>query len=133
MTAQLSRSGLTLLVVAPMVLAACGSSTSSNNPKPVADVAIVANAATRTTTAFSPDTFVVRIANGGKVTWRNDDSFAHTATADLLADSAAGFHTNTLAGGDTLTIDFSGFSANDTVHYHCTFHPTMVGVVIVKP
>lgn len=133
MTSQLSRFTLVVPIAAAAILAACSSSTSSNNPKPAADVAIVSGAATKAAQAFNPDTFTVFISGGGKVKWRNDDGIPHTATADQPSDSTAGFYTGHLAGGDTLTLNFSGFSANDTVHYHCSIHPGMVGVVIVKP
>ena len=133
MTPRLSRLTLVIPVAAATILAACGSSTSSNNPKPAANVTMVSGAPTKGAQAFKPDTFVTSIAAGGKVTWRNDDGVTHTATADLTADSLAGFHTNNLAPGDTITIDFSGFSANDTLHYHCSIHNGMVGMIVVAP
>ncbi|MEO8140114.1 MAG: hypothetical protein ABI742_10725 [Gemmatimonadota bacterium] len=133
MTARLCRLTLAIPVVAATILAACSSSTSNSNPKPTANVTMVAGAFNKGAQAFKPDTFPVSIAAGGKVTWRNDDGITHTATADLTADSLAGFHTNNLASGDTLTIDFSGFAVNDTIHYHCSIHNSMVGVIIVNP
>ena len=116
------------------LLVACGSSysTSSGNPKPAANVSIVTNAATKVFQAYAPDTFTVTLASGGKVTWRNDDIYsAHTATADVLADSTAGFHTGTLSTSDTATVVFS---VAGTYAYHCSIHGTMMrGVVIVTP
>jgi plastocyanin len=110
-----------------MLLGACSDSSSSNNPPANADVAIVANAATKTVTAYAPDTFTVTLASGGKVIFRNDDAIAHTATGD--ADSAA-FYTGHLAGGGVDTITFT---AQGNHPFHCSIHPGMVGLVIVNP
>lgn len=132
MSLRFSRLTLVLPMVAAAFGAACSNSNDSN-PKPAANVAMVSGASTKTTTAFSPDTFVTSLGAGAKVTWRNDDNTAHTATADVAGDSLAGFYTGNLAAGDTTTIDFSGFSANDTLHYHCTIHNGMVGVVVINP
>jgi plastocyanin len=132
MSFRFSRLTLALPVLAAVVGAACSDSNDSN-PKPAANVAMVSGAATKTTDAYSPGTYVVSLAAGGKVTWRNDDNTTHTATADVPADSTAGFYSGNLAPGDTVTVDFSGFAANDTLSYHCTIHNGMVGVVIVNP
>jgi plastocyanin len=75
----------------------------------------------------------VSLLAGGKVIWRNDDATTHTATADDPADVTAGIDTGNLAPGDVDTLDFSGFTAPDTVKYHCGIHPGMVGAIAIAP
>jgi plastocyanin len=111
------------------ILAACSNSsysTSNNNP-PSANVVIVSGAMTKTFTAFSPDTFHVSLAAGGKVAFGNGDGTTHTATGD--ADSAS-FYTGHLAPGlvDTIT-----FTTQGDHPFHCSIHPTMVGLIKVDP
>jgi plastocyanin len=72
--------------------------------------------------AFTPSSLTVAV--GTKVTWRNNDSMAHTVTSDnALFDSG-----NIGAGGSyTYT-----FSTAGTYGYHCTIHSGMTGTVVVK-
>jgi plastocyanin len=70
---------------------------------------------------FSPAT--VTIAVGGTVTWTNQDSVPHTATAtDDSFDSAI------LRKGNTYS---RTFTAPGTYTYLCTLHPEMTGTVVV--
>jgi plastocyanin len=112
-------------------VAACSSSsysTSNNNPQaPTADVTIVSGAQAKTTTAYSPDTFTVSLAAGGKVIFGNGDAIAHTATGN--ADSAS-FYTGHLPAGSVDTITFT---TQGNHPFHCSIHPNMVGLVIVNP
>jgi plastocyanin len=110
-----------------VLLGGCSDSSSSNNPPATADVAIVANAQTKTFTAYAPDTFSVTLASGGKVIFRNDDAVTHTATGD--ADSAS-FYTGNLAAG---AVDTVTFTTSGSHPFHCTIHPGMVGLIIVNP
>lgn len=113
-----------------LILAACSSST-SNSMTPAANVSIVSGAPLKGFKAYQPDTFTVSLAHGGKVTWRNDDGTAHTATADSAQDSTAGFYTGTLAHGDTVTVTFGSAGSYP---YHCTIHGSaMRGLIVVTP
>ncbi len=86
--------------------------------------------------AFSPDTVTVKA--GAQVTWTNNGTLAHTATADsgafdsgqIAAPTGGGAY-----GGGTAAGSFSFmFATAGTYAYHCTNHPTqMKGVVIVTP
>ena len=61
---------------------------------------------------------------GQPIRWRNADSIAHTATQD-----GGGFDTGAIAPGETsapITL-----AAPGQVFYHCSFHPTMQGTLIV--
>lgn len=72
--------------------------------------------------AFTPPT--VRVKVGEFVTWTNNDSVAHTATAD--DDS---WDTGMIEPGETGTIRFEEAG---TYTYHCTPHPQMMGTIIVE-
>jgi plastocyanin len=72
--------------------------------------------------AFDPATITVEV--GDSVTWRNEDSAPHTATAD-----DGSFDTGNVASGadDSVTFDRAG-----TFAYTCTIHPSMRGTVVVQ-
>src|SRR5262245_45402399 len=102
----------------------CGSSSpstpSGNNTG--TPVSIVANSSTLTTTAYSPNP--VTISVGGTITWTNNDSTTHTATAN-----DASFDSGSIAPGRT----FSGtFWTAGSFAYKCTLHPGMVGTITVR-
>jgi plastocyanin len=82
-------------------------------------------AADRTVTiegfAFSPKTVTVNV--GDTVTWRNEDSTAHTAT-----DSGK-FNTGDIAPGSSKSVTFN---AAGRYSYICAIHPTMTGTVVVR-
>jgi hypothetical protein len=68
------------------------------------------------------------VAVNTTVTWRNDDTVPHTATAD--ASSAFQFNTGNIAPG--ATSQGVVFSQVGTFTYHCTVHPAMHGTIIVQ-
>jgi plastocyanin len=70
---------------------------------------------------YEPDPVVVQA--GGKVTWQNEDSAPHTATAD-----DGSFDTATIEEGK---IGSATFKEAGTFTYHCEIHPTMHGTVEV--
>jgi len=72
--------------------------------------------------AFSPATITVK--KGDTVTWTNKDSVSHTVDGDTQGT----MESDTLAAGDTYqyTFDQAG-----TFAYHCDFHSSMKGKVIV--
>ena len=72
--------------------------------------------------AFDPQTLTV--AAGDTVTWTNLDQVAHTVTAD---DSS--WNSGTLNHGESWS---HTFDAAGTWDYHCTFHPMMMGAIIVE-
>jgi plastocyanin len=71
--------------------------------------------------AYGPDP--VRVQVGGKVTWLNQDSDTHTATAE-----DGSFDTGSLAEGK---LKSETFKQAGTYAYVCSFHPTMHGTVEV--
>jgi plastocyanin len=68
----------------------------------------------------------VTIQSGGKVTWLNRDSTAHTATLD-----DGSFSTGNLAEGK---LKSESFKVPAAYPYHCEIHPEMKGAVeVVEP
>jgi len=70
---------------------------------------------------YEPDPVVVQV--GGKVTWRNEDTAPHTATAD-----DGSFDTGTIERGK---LKSETFKEAGTFTYFCKVHPTMHGTVEV--
>jgi plastocyanin len=71
--------------------------------------------------SYEPDPVVVQV--GGKVTWQNEDSAPHTATAD-----DGSFDTGTIEQGK---LGSATFKEAGTFTYFCEIHPTMHGTVEV--
>lgn len=71
--------------------------------------------------AYDPDPVTVQV--GGKVTWLNQDSAPHTATAE-----EGSFDTGTLEEGK---LKSETFKRAGTYAYICEIHPDMHGVVEV--
>ena len=74
-------------------------------------------------TAYNPATVTAKV--GGKVTWTNNDSVAHTVTLD---DNSA--DSGNLAAGSTFD---HTFATAGTFAYHCKIHSSMHGTVTVTP
>ncbi len=123
------------IAVGALALAGCGSSSSSSSssstpaaapaattaaPAAAAPAAAAANAVTIKDFKFGPDAATVKV--GDKITWTNQDSAPHTATA------SGGFDTGTLTQGKSKTITFTKAG---TFPYVCTFHPYMKGTITV--
>ena len=70
---------------------------------------------------YGPDPVTVQV--GGKVTWQNEDTAPHTATAD-----DGSFNTGTIERGK---IESETFKQAGTFTYFCEIHPTMHGTVEV--
>ena len=71
--------------------------------------------------AFTPDTLTVKV--GTKVTWTNNDSYAHTVTANNKV-----FDSGNLGGGQSFSYTFT---RTGTYAYYCTIHPFMTAKVVV--
>ena len=72
--------------------------------------------------AFSPATVTIQV--GDSVTWTNEDSTPHTATAE-----GGSFDTGQLANGDSESVTFD---TAGTFAYVCSIHPQMTGSVVVE-
>jgi plastocyanin len=73
--------------------------------------------------AYNPDP--VTIEEGGKVIWHNEDSVAHTATAE-----DGSFDTGPIEEGK---IKSETFKQAGTYEYVCSIHPQMHGTIEVVP
>jgi plastocyanin len=86
-------------------------------------VALAADAAVSIANfAYQPSSVTVNV--GDSVTWTNNDSAPHTATAN---DES--FDTGTIGNGGS---DSVTFTTAGTFAYHCSIHPQMSGVVVVQ-
>ena len=72
--------------------------------------------------AFIPATLTVPV--GTTVRWKNKDTMAHTVTSDTGAWDSGNIDINAV-------FNFP-FTAAGTYHYHCTYHPSMTGTIIVQ-
>jgi len=72
--------------------------------------------------AFSPAQ--ITVAAGSTVNWTNQDSTAHTVTADN-----GQFSSGNLSSGDSFQFTFK---TPGTYAYHCGIHPNMQGTIVVK-
>lgn len=75
-----------------------------------------------TNLTFSPST--VYVDTGDTVRWTNSDYLLYNVTSDTALWTSP-----TLAGGQTYSYTFS---SNGTYAYHCAYHPTMKGTVVVQ-
>ncbi|MGH7532994.1 MAG: cupredoxin domain-containing protein [Gemmatimonadales bacterium] len=125
------------LAAAALTVGACASSSSGPSGF-AADVTVVANASTLTTTAFSPDSFTISLAGKDTVTWRNadlgspGDAYGGGAVPGvshhLVSDSTGVFDSGVMSPGGIFA---HTFTSAGTFRYHCAIHPGMVGVIVV--
>ena len=95
---------------------------SSTSTGPSVTAGIPGGASVLSTTAFGTNPLMVAV--GTTVAWTNNDSIAHTSTAD-----AGQWNSGTINPGQTFRFTFSNAG---TYTYHCTIHPNMVGTVTVQ-
>jgi len=72
--------------------------------------------------AYGPES--LEIAAGTEVTWTNNDSTAHTVTAD-----DGSFDSGKIDEGGTFSFTFD---TPGTYAYHCDFHPNMTATIVVS-
>ena len=131
------RAALVVALPALMGLAACSSKTTSTTPPVVSasQSATTTPSSTATTTAsgtalaiasfvYSPDPLTV--APGAKVTVTNSDSAEHTVTSDTKGQ----FGSDDAKQGKPVT--FTAPTAPGTYKFHCQYHASMHGTLIVK-
>ena len=120
------------IVVIVLAIAACSGAASPTAPAAAPSTAASAQASAGGSgskaveiknTAFNPATVTVKA--GDKVTWTNNDGFAHTVTLDDNSVDSG----NLNAGA---TFDHA-FAAVGTFAYRCKIHASMHGTVTVSP
>jgi plastocyanin len=119
---------LLLVAAVAIIAAACNGSGPSAYGAPASTAATAtttaataANAAAIKGFAFQPD--VLKVEVGAKVTWTNDDTVAHTVTADTNS-----FASGNLQPGGSFSFKFT---RPGTYAYHCSIHPSMHGSIVV--
>jgi plastocyanin len=124
-----SLSSLVVIAATALLLAGCGgggSPSASANPSGASSQA--ASGGSSSAVKISDFKFVpasVTVKHGARVNVTNQDSAAHTATAD----DGHSFDTGTLAQGASRTISVSKAGSYP---YHCSIHPFMHGTLVVK-
>lgn len=113
-----------IVVLCLCVLAGCNSNSygsyGSNNPPPPTNTS--PNTVTISNYSFSPATLTVK--SGTAVTWQNDDPTTHTSTSDNGVWDTGNINSS---GSKSITFNTAG-----TYKYHCTYHPMMVGTIVVQ-
>jgi plastocyanin len=119
MNAFLTRLFAAPALVAVIALVAAGGSASADSarPSPSASPVLV----TISNFLFKPATITILV--GTTVEWRNDDSISHTATS-----SNGAFDSQNLDHGGVYSFTFA---KPGTYQYVCSYHPQMIGTVIV--
>ena len=100
----------------------------SGNPPPGCTAA---TATATTSVSLSGMQFVpscVKISQGATVTFQNADSIAHTVTTN--AGQPESFDSGSMAPAADYVHTFA--STAETVHVHCTIHPSMTATIIVQ-
>ena len=121
----------TLVVIAgtALLFAGCGggsnSSASANSKGPASPAASGGSSSAVKISNFTFAPASVTVEQGARVTVTNQDSTAHTATAD----DGHSFDTGTLAHGASQTISVS---KPGSYPYHCSIHPFMHGTLVVQ-
>jgi plastocyanin len=120
---------LLVVVATAMLLASCGGKTSANGRtspnggSPTASSGASSNAVRISNFKFVPTSLTAK--RGARVTVTNDDSAAHTATAD----DGHSFDTGSLNQGASQAISVA---KPGRYAYHCTIHPFMHGTLVVN-
>ncbi len=73
---------------------------------------------------YSPAQITVTLGANSTVAWTNHDSMVH----DVIANDGS-FNSGDIAPGAAYMFTFTH---TGTFSYHCSYHPNMVGIVIVK-
>lgn len=140
-----SRGALYVSLAAMVTLAACGTTSGATNTSPTDTPAPAATATTAAPTAttnppaatvkivgasfstygFSPGSVTVKV--GDTVEWVNNSTVPHTSTSD--SGSALSWDSGAIdTGGGTFSFTFTKAG---TYTYHCSFHASMHGTIVV--
>ncbi len=113
----------TILLIGILILTACGGGSSGGqNSQPAGQSGGGTQEVKIVNFAFTPATLSVKV--GTTVKWTNQDSAAHTVTAD-----DGSFDSGQMSQNQTFSFTFSKAG---TFSYKCSNHPNMLGKVIVQ-
>ena len=111
----------TVILAALLILGLAADTPSAQNDKQK-DKAGATHTVVIAGTAFKPATLMVKV--GDRITWKNDDPFAHTVTSEK-----GRFDSKEIAAGQSWT--YQATRAGE-LPYICTLHRTMKGTLIVQ-
>lgn len=111
--------GLALLSGLALVLAGCDDDAPDGTPSEAAV----------TVAGFEFEPSSLTVPAGSTVTWDNEDTVAHTATAGSPGDPEGTFDERLDGSGGTATVTFD---EPGTFAYFCSFHPQMVAEIVVE-
>jgi plastocyanin len=118
---------LAIPAVLALLVAGCGGGGDDNSSGGSTHASAPGGTSSNTVTIdnfkFTPSTLTV--AHGKRVTVTNNDSTAHTATAD----NGSSFDTGDIDPGSSKTINVSKAGR---YAYHCSIHPFMHGTLVVR-
>ena len=122
-------SSLALAATSAILLTGCGGTSNATAPAKPRAAATPQPASTMGSKSVRMDGFKfvpasLTVGQGAGITVTNDDSTAHTATAD----DGRSFDTGTVAPGSSRTIDLS---KPGRYPYHCSIHPFMHGTIVI--
>jgi plastocyanin len=106
----------------PLLVVACGDDDGDDAGSATTIGAVTIPATLEPQIVISGFAFKVSPAPAGTITIRNDDSTAHTVTADDGSFSVS------VEGGETATIEIA---AAGSYAFHCNFHSSMTGTLVV--
>jgi plastocyanin len=116
------------VAAAAVVLGGCGGGNDATSAPSSSATKASANGGGAQTIDISDFKFVPKtltVSAGSKITVKNSDSTAHTATAD----SGGAFNTGDIQPGASAAITLK---AAGRVAYHCNIHPFMHGTIVVR-
>jgi len=119
-----SRCAFVSLLGATLFAIGCGSSSSTTSPSGSTSTATIVTIFI-TNGVYSPNPFTMKV--GQQVNWKNNDTFAHTATADNGM-----FNTGSIAPTSAADVPVM-MSAAGTINFHCTLHAGETGSIVVQP
>jgi plastocyanin len=116
-----------IAIAALAAVSGCGGGSGGSDTGSSATGGGTATAASRSGVEISNFKFVpatITVSAGAHLAVANEDSTAHTATAD-----DGSFDTGDISPGSTSTIDLS---KPGRIAYHCSIHPFMHGTIVVR-
>jgi plastocyanin len=124
----MTRLGLTAIAIAALAaVSGCGGGSGGSDTASTATGGGKATAASRSGVEIRNFKFVpgtITVSAGAHLAVANDDTTAHTATAD-----DGSFDTGDISPGSTSTIDLT---KPGRIAYHCSIHPFMHGTIVVR-
>ncbi len=116
-----------ILIIKQNNYAPFGGSTSNPAPTVVVSSTPAAQTINISIQGFRYNPPAITINLGDRVVWKNMDTAPHTITTQ--AEAAVAFDSGTLGQNETFS---HTFNQTGTYNYHCTFHPEMVGTIVVQ-